>query len=62
MPPEAAVHHLIVFPAEVALSCAVPPTHMLVAVTDVGAEGMGFTVTTLLADAVQFCALVTVTV
>ena len=35
---------------------------MLVAVTDVGAEGMGLTVTTLLAETVQFDALFTVTV
>ena len=63
-PPEAAVHQLIVLPAEVALSCEVPPAHIEAGVADtaVGAAGIGFIVTTLLALAEQPVAgVVTVT-
>jgi hypothetical protein len=61
----AAVHHLIVLPAEVAFSWDVCPLHIVaaVAVTAVGAEGTGLTVTLLLTAAEQPVAVVvTVTV
>ena len=63
VPPVATVYHRIVFPDEVAFKFALAPAQIVavLVVTEVGAAGIGFTVTDLEADAVQPFAFVTVT-